>query len=564
VTATGNPCIAAEVIIINGGEVTAISPYNEGISGISVTINGGQVTVSGNTGIHTDHGNVNINGGQVTASGDYYGILADDGNINLGWTKSSDFIQVNKYALLGDGNHTLTLAKNFIDEDGILYEMGIIQQVNGAYPIDGKKLMPCGVPYLDENGEQQFCVEYIALDGTETELGIEDEETWYVVNSDVSYTNLGINGDVHLILVDGKTMSAQCESNFGAIMGYADLTIYGQSQGTGTLASSGAIAAMDITMNGGTVNVNATDNYAIYTMGDFIINDGTLYTEGATGIMAQSMGAKASPASEVTSNITINGGKVTAIGTYSENGVAFGMGATGIITLGWKNNTDYIYSNGYYADSILRIAEGKAFIDDYDNIYSGIIDTVSGGYYPFDGDTLYPYVAITKSISGHNNSGGWYLIASPVADAVMPTEANGILSNENEFDLYRFNPTNEGYEWENYKTHADDFVLVNGQGYLYASSDTTTLVFAGVPVAGHTYEIELEYDADDEHKCWNLVGNPFDTAAKLNKDCYTLSADGSDISSVAIPAGTPIPPCTAVFVKAVSDGDTVVFTKVTQ
>jgi hypothetical protein len=72
------------------------------------------------------------------------------------------------------------------------------------------------------------------------------------------------------------------------------------------------------------------------------------------------------------------------------------------------------------------------------------------------------------------------------------------------------------------------------------------------------------YDANDEHKCWNLVGNPFDTAATLDREYYTLSADGTGINPEPIPAGTPIPPCTAVFVKAVSDGDTVVFTKVTQ
>ena len=260
-----------------------------------------------------------------------------------------------------------------------------------------------------------------------------------------------------------------------------------------------------------------------------------------------------------THNITINGGQVSACGTSSELD-NMGIVAKGIITLGWRNADDYIYCSRYHADSILRIAEGKAFIDNNGNIYSGIIDTVSGGNYPIgEWNALWPYVAITKSINSYSQSGGWYLLASPVAE-LTPADDNGFLTNE--YDLYRFNPWNEGYEWENYK--AESFTLVNGQGYLYASSDTTTLVFAGVPVAGHTYEIALEYDANDEHKCWNLVGNPFDTAATLDRDCYTLSAGGADISSVAIPAGTPIPPCTAVFVKAVSAEDTVVFTRVTR
>ena len=166
---------------------------------------------------------------------------------------------------------------------------------------------------------------------------------------------------------------------------------------------------------------------------------------------------------------------------------------------------------------------------------------------------------ITKPITGYTQGGGWYLIASPVADAVMPTEANGFLTEE--FDLYRFNPTNEGNEWENYK--AESFNLVNGQGYLYANANNTTLTFIGTPHNGNG-EVALVYDANDSQKCWNLVGNPFDCNATLDRQYYVLSADGTGINPVAIPATTPIPPCTAVFVKAVSVGDKAVFSKVTQ
>jgi hypothetical protein len=355
-------------------------------------------------------------------------------------------------------------------------------------------------------------------------------------------------------------MTIYHESEVGALLGpTADLTIYGQTQGTGTLVSLGMIGANNITINGGKVDVDVSGIPlpAIWSNGDMVINNGIVYAIGeGGGIFATSMGAKSDDMT--THNITINGGQVSACGTSSELD-NMGIVAKGIITLGWRNADDYIYCSRYYADSILRIAEGKAFIDYYGNIYSGIIDTVSGGHYPIgEWNALHPYVAITKSISGHNNSGGWYLIASPVAE-LMPADDNGFLTNE--FDLYRFNPTHEGNEWENYK--ANSFTLVNGQGYLYASSDTTTLVFAGVPVAGHTYVVELVYDANDEHKCWNLVGNPFDGNATLDRPYYVLSADGLDINPEPIPATTPIPPCTAVFVKAVTPDDTVVFTRVT-
>ena len=139
----------------------------------------------------------------------------------------------------------------------------------------------------------------------------------------------------------------------------------------------------------------------------------------------------------------------------------------------------------------------------------------------------------------------------------MPSENNGFLANE--FDLYRFNPTYEENEWENYE--ASSFPLVNGQGYAYASSGDVTLTFIGMPYNGNG-EIALVYDAYDERKCWNLVGNPFASAATLDREYYVLNPNGTGINPVAIPANTPIPPCTAVFVKAVSTGDKAVFTVV--
>ena len=174
--------------------------------------------------------------------------------------------------------------------------------------------------------------------------------------------------------------------------------------------------------------------------------------------------------------------------------------------------------------------------------------------------TTIPLPTFTKDILGYgNNDGSYYLIASPIG-TVNPEDVANMTANA--FDLYRFNPSNEDNEWENYK--ATSFNLENGMGYLYANSDTITLAFTGMPIAGDTYEVTLVYDANDEHKCWNLVGNPFPCEATLDREYYVLSADGLGINPEPVPATTPIPPCTAVFVKAVSAEDTVVFSKVTQ
>ena len=62
-------------------------------------------------------------------------------------------------------------------------------------------------------------------------------------------------------------------------------------------------------------------------------------------------------------------------------------------------------------------------------------------------------------------------------------------------------------EWENYKAKGVSFNLEAGKGYLYARTTDATLTFVGAPYSGNG-EFALNYDANDEHKCWNLVGNP--------------------------------------------------------
>ena len=167
--------------------------------------------------------------------------------------------------------------------------------------------------------------------------------------------------------------------------------------------------------------------------------------------------------------------------------------------------------------------------------------------------------AFSMTIPGYGSTdGNWHLIALPVTESITPSVSNGFLANN--YDLYRFNPLHNDNEWENYKDGS--FNLENGQGYLYARSTDGTLTFVGTPYNGNG-EFALTYDANDEHKCWNLVGNPFNGEAYLDRPYYVLNEYGTGINPVAIPATTPIPPFTAVFVKAVADGDKAVFTRVT-
>jgi hypothetical protein len=158
-------------------------------------------------------------------------------------------------------------------------------------------------------------------------------------------------------------------------------------------------------------------------------------------------------------------------------------------------------------------------------------------------------------------AGNFCFIASPLVDSIAPTTVDNLIT-ETAYDLYRFSPADSLGEWQNYKAHTDDFKLVNGQGYLYANENEVNIIFKGSFNEDETKEVNLVYDANDERKCFNLVGNPFPCDAYLNRDYYVLKPDGTGINPVAVSSDTPIPPCTAVFVKAEAEGETVEFTRV--
>ena len=234
-----------------------------------------------------------------------------------------------------------------------------------------------GVKYIDENGEEQTANGVTVLDGTETELAA----GWYVCNSEnLSYTGtVTLTGEVYLILADGKTMNVGTSENGinGPGIMYSNydhgqsLTIYGQSGGTGALnvyvsgENKDAISAQDVTINGG--HVTAIGTYGI----------------------------------SATDNVTINGGQVTATGTY---GI---YASRGDITLGWKNATDFIKADNYnvYNSKVVKTADGKRFValnmaDANDISASAIVSGTVGNVATLADKTLKPlegYVVTTPA-----------------------------------------------------------------------------------------------------------------------------------------------------------------------
>ena len=179
----------------------------------------------------------------------------------------------------------------------------------------------------------------------------------------------------------------------------------------------------------------------------------------------------------------------------------------------------------------------------------------------------------TTTVTGHGgNSGNWHLIASPLNNDIDPAAVtNMIAGTATDYDLYRFDQS-QALEWVNYKSelggvNSNFGDIVPGQGYLYANRNTTNLTFNGIPYHGNG-QITLSKVSGADFSGWNLIGNPFATAAILkdannaNQAFYTLNSAGSEL--VAGTIGDPIAAMEGVFVVAETDNQVVTFTQASQ
>ena len=167
-----------------------------------------------------------------------------------------------------------------------------------------------------------------------------------------------------------------------------------------------------------------------------------------------------------------------------------------------------------------------AFKNEGSNAHGWYIDDV-------EVEVLLPVFTKTIAAVGNDNwengNGGYYLIASPLADDVDPVEV-GMITDElgadattetSTYDLYWFDQTEE-LEWQNYRTTS--FNLENGKGYLYASKEGTTLTFVGMPYSG-------DGSMTLEHAGWNLVGNPFNDFCYISdeRDFYVMNENRDEL-----------------------------------
>ena len=218
---------------------------------------------------------------------------------------------------------------------------------------------------------------------------------WYVVTDNVEVTSrIKVNGDVHLVLCDGKTLNAAGEKSSSTYIGGKgisvtegnSLTIYSQAGNTGKLiaksneknyyAGIGGDCPADRTYNSATQSYTYAFPYLTGTengnAGDITIHGGEIIARGSMYSAAIGKAGKSGTDGKG-GRITIYGGKITAE-RFNGNQYDTGIGGrdADIHISHCRINDDFILSDGYQGsvafDKPYVIEGATAVFVDSDNI----------------------------------------------------------------------------------------------------------------------------------------------------------------------------------------------------
>ena len=399
-TASDYSAISSKTSInLNGGIISGITnsgyaAITNDISSGSITIRRGNVTATGSTfgirdlgkssgivilggtvnatahstsgiGLYSAYRNISILGGNVTATVIKAGGYDATGTITLGYTTVDDRITASSYACA-----TLTIADGQTLTDGYsanTYTGTLTDEQKVA--IAGKTMMKAlgDVSYIDENGQEQICNNYkILSDGiltaTSNSIGNTDQDTWYVASGNYTFnaTYLRTKGRVHIILCDGASFTVNGSDNYG-IYATGNLSIYGQSQDTGTLTVNVANASgkalyvyyCNLVVNGGVVNANGGE-YGIYIdKGKLTVNGGSINCSDNKGLYVNGDALMGSPL------LAHHMPQYDIKGLLS---VKLTMNSIGIMTYSGVNSLDFTNVSGLSAYVALSDADGNGNI----------------------------------------------------------------------------------------------------------------------------------------------------------------------------------------------------------
>ena len=241
-------------------------------------------------------------------------------------------------------------------------------------------------PYIDVDGNLSYCNNFTTIESSTGDVSFPyDDNGWYVVSGNVTIngTLFLSNLNSHLILCDGATLHIYQTNNFNGVYGSGNISIYGQSEGNGTLTVSalgvGLITNNDLIINGGIISATSTTSSGISAGENMTINRGSVTARGYyNGIYGQ--------------NIFINGGIVNA--TNGEGSDSYGICSDSYdITLGYRNLTDRITSSSYKSYNGTISVKAGQFLTDGTAAYSGTLD--DDQISAIAGQTLQPYFSIT-------------------------------------------------------------------------------------------------------------------------------------------------------------------------
>ena len=263
-------------------------------------------------------------------------------------------------------------------------------------------------------------------------------------------------------------------------------------------------------------------------------------------------------------NVTATDLTITSGGTVAVADVAMAdlAGVNTGALLHYDNLTCVLTTNNAGTTTFYNLTDGTTTIQVYNAIYAfgtlveGKTYNITGIYQQYNNTKeILPRnaadieeVTYTLNITGYGNSdGGYYLIASPVT---MNPSTNGMTTGD--YDLYTFNQAEED-EWRNYKAGAFTN-LEPGKGYLYAHKTGGEFTLSGEAYTGDG-AITLFKTEGGDFPGWNLVGNPFNTSAQINRDFYILNSTGDEL----IQSNGLIAPMQGIFVIATTNGETLTF-----
>jgi len=235
----------------------------------------------------------------------------------------------------------------------------------------------------------------ILLTGSETSLGIDGQDMWYVCESNLTYTqNLDLYGDVHLILADDYAMTMTISDN-NAISSPSSskIHIYGQSTDDNrvkrfvayNMASEGDISASAIigdgtavatisdltTINGKTLR--PLDGYLVSTSDAGVTLSGKAAADFTIGTTAYYIYKASTTEAPVTVTFSYSG---TVPAGYTFGGITVTKAGGGTVSV---NVTDGVYSFAMPADDVTVAPNKKKLLTNTDISITAIADQTYTG-----------------------------------------------------------------------------------------------------------------------------------------------------------------------------------------